>query len=389
MKLVSYYLRSTLACRRGRKKLECDPNLLQTHLVKSSAHFHSNSLRIDFGPGPFRTLLLVGLFNGWPSLLISENLSATEEAIIRKHPTEENRMSVYEKDFPDRTSVWFVSNPETGARAFLAGTVHSLKEADLPLPSPFYAAYHEADLVVTEAGAGKAGGSGGAVDTVQLNAWIRKNRRNLTRGRGHGAETLFQAETVRALEVHLGKDYAGLQRKSSFILFMKVIQRQRSQLPGIEDLFALQAKRDGKRILRLDSDTVDRTVLKVMDELLESYLTEVEDRGLDAVFLDAMKDSPDPVFSSFYREGDLVEMNAIYEAKKRAGGLFEETLPKRNRQWVEKIARMLGHNSPEVEYVLVGGAHLGGDEGLLQLMQDKGFKLQQLFGVDRPGGGKN
>lgn len=366
--------------------MECDPISSQTPFVKLISHFYSNVLRIDFGLTFFRILVLVGGGIGLPSLLISDNLSTTEKAILRKHPMAEDRMSVFESDFPDRTSVWLVSNPGTGERAFLAGTVHALKEADLPLPSPFYAAYHQADLLVTESGSGN---TGSVVDKAQLNAWTRKNRRHLTPRGGPGVETLLQPETVRALKGRLGKDYAGLLRKSPFILFMKVIQRQSNQLAGMEDVFALQAKRDGKLILRLDSDAVHRTALKVMDDLLQSYLTQVEDRGVDAVFLDAMKDSPDPVFSSFYRKGDVVEMNAIYEARERVGGLFEETLPKRNRQWMEKIAGMLGENSPQVEYVLVGGGHLGGDEGLLQLLQDKGFNLQQLFGVDRPARGND
>lgn len=356
--------------------------------MKLISHFYSNILQIDFGLAPFRILILVGVSIGLPSLLISENLSTTEKAILRMHPIAEDRMSAFQKDFPDRTSVWLVSNPGTGARAFLAGTVHSLNETDLPLPSPYYAAYHQADLIVTEAGSENTGASGGVVDQAKLNAWTQKNRRHLTPRGGHGVETLLQTETVQVLKNLLGRDYEGLRRKSPFILFMKVIQKQSNQLAGMEDVFVIQAKRDGKPILRLDTDEVHKTALKVMDELLQSYITQVEDRGVDAVFLDAMKDSAGPVFSSFYRNGDVVEMNAIYEARKRAGGLFEETLPKRNRQWVEKIAGMLGENSPQVEYVLVGGGHLGGDEGLLQLMQDKGFNIQQLFGVDRSARGK-
>lgn len=319
---------------------------------------------------------------------MAEELSIGERAILRMHPVAEKRMSVFEKDFPDRSSVWLVSNPETGARAYLAGTVHSLRTADLPLPSPFYAAYHEADVIVTESGSGNAGVGGGGVDQAQLKAWTQKNRRHLTLRGGHSVETLLRPEVVQALKEHLGADFRGLRKKSPFILYMKVLQRQTHQLAGMEDVMVVQAKRDGKRILRLDSDEVHRTALKVMDELLQSYLTQVEERGIEAVFIEAMKESSDPVFSLFYRKGDEEAMNAVYEARKRAGGLFEETLPGRNRQWVEKIAGMLGADSPQVEYVLVGGGHLGGDGGLLQLLRDKGFILQPLFGVDRPAGGK-
>jgi len=37
--------------------------------------------------------------------------------------------------------------------------------------------------------------------------------------------------------------------------------------------------------------------------------------------------------------------------------------------------------------VLVGVAHLAGEDGLLNLLRGAGFRAEQMYGVDRPGNG--
>lgn len=49
---------------------------------------------------------------------------------------------------------------------------------------------------------------------------------------------------------------------------------------------------------------------------------------------------------------------------------------KRNLTWMPAIQKMLA--TPEIEFILVGAAHLAGDRGLIALLRQKGFTAVNL-----------
>jgi uncharacterized protein YbaP (TraB family) len=54
----------------------------------------------------------------------------------------------------------------------------------------------------------------------------------------------------------------------------------------------------------------------------------------------------------------------------------ERLLGARNRAWMPKIESFL--RSGETYFVVVGAAHLGGSQGLLSLLKQRGYSLEQL-----------
>jgi uncharacterized protein YbaP (TraB family) len=56
--------------------------------------------------------------------------------------------------------------------------------------------------------------------------------------------------------------------------------------------------------------------------------------------------------------------------------LYDSLLRQRNLKWIPQIERML--RDADKEFVLVGAAHLVGEDGLLQLLQAKGYGVRQL-----------
>jgi uncharacterized protein len=62
--------------------------------------------------------------------------------------------------------------------------------------------------------------------------------------------------------------------------------------------------------------------------------------------------------------------------------LYEKALPERNRKWMNKLEPLLHEKRNAM--VLVGVAHVYGEEGLLSLLRKAGFSAEQMFGVDRP-----
>lgn len=77
-----------------------------------------------------------------------------------------------------------------------------------------------------------------------------------------------------------------------------------------------------------------------------------------------------------YRSQDI---NALYELiKKSSFGTedFEQVLlTDRNRSWIDKIANM---SQEKATFFAVGAGHLGGTEGVIALLRNKGFTLEPI-----------
>ena len=79
-----------------------------------------------------------------------------------------------------------------------------------------------------------------------------------------------------------------------------------------------------------------------------------------------------------WREGnnDKLEKMFIADMQAEAPELYDSLLLQRNLNWIPQIESML--RDADTEFVLVGAAHLVGDQGLLELLSQKGFQVKQL-----------
>jgi hypothetical protein len=79
-----------------------------------------------------------------------------------------------------------------------------------------------------------------------------------------------------------------------------------------------------------------------------------------------------------WRSGDSVTLREVFiqSFKTDSPELYEELLVKRNNAWVPEIEAML--QTTDVEFVLVGAAHLVGEDGVLAQLQGRGYKLRML-----------
>ena len=56
--------------------------------------------------------------------------------------------------------------------------------------------------------------------------------------------------------------------------------------------------------------------------------------------------------------------------------LYDRSLVERNRNWIPRIQRML--DEPGSVFILVGGAHLAGDDSILRLLAAEGLAVQRI-----------
>lgn len=281
--------------------------------------------------------------------------------------------------FPDPTCIWEVKNPATGNLLYLGGSSHILKKSDLPLPSPYYAAYQLSDVIVTEIASKSISFSA----TAKMIHWTWKNRKHF---KGvTPIENQLKPDTIVMLKEHFKDDYEKNIKSPPFMLNMLISISGKVDYGGVEDLFEELAQKDGKPLQSLDDASVENPAIQAMDLMLKDFQEQVEQYGLDHVIKEGLAKNHEPSIKSYYRKGNRSAMNKdLLDIKRTLGELYQQLLPERNKKWLPKIKGMLKANSTPVEYVLVGAAHIEGKHGLLNLLKKEGYKITQLYGIDRP-----
>ena len=150
---------------------------------------------------------------------------------------------------------------------------------------------------------------------------------------------------------------------------------------GVEDVFVALARKDRKPVRELDDSSVDEVAFLVLDEMLLDVRREIKTRGADAVVEENVLGEKKPIKETMWRDGDLAAIEReIEETKREVPELYEKIGPERNRKWMVRLKAALREDKNVM--VLAGAAHLGGKDGLLRLLQDAGFTVEQLYGVD-------
>ena len=77
-----------------------------------------------------------------------------------------------------------------------------------------------------------------------------------------------------------------------------------------------------------------------------------------------------------WRQGDRdkIKALAITPIKKDFPKVYHQLIVQRNMDWIPEIERLMG--TKEVEFILVGAAHLVGEEGILAQLAARGYTIQ-------------
>ena len=120
------------------------------------------------------------------------------------------------------------------------------------------------------------------------------------------------------------------------------------------------------------------TIQEQIELLFNGPLTEQAEGLLDACKKDDMFTIQSSALVEAYMAQDLSKIEEIF-TDPELGGDDAESLDAliydRNRSWVEKLVKMMPERSC---LVCVGAGHLPGDQGLLQLLRDRGFTVEPM-----------
>ena len=305
-----------------------------------------------------------------------------EDRLLSRHAVHETRMSSQPQEGYTNAGVWRIRGVSN--TVYLAGTAHVISEDQVPFPSPYYAAYRDSQEVYIEFDADVSWFTKLRL-LPKVVRWANANRDVMTCPKDKTLSDYLPTETIQQLNARYRRDFGRERMTPLSLLFineMGVLAATNAATTGVEQPFEILSHRDRKPLRVLDDSAVIETALLALDAMIPKLRREIEERGADTVVREAMlgeeKDE-----NSIWRRGDLAIVARMHEEMKNdSPTVYEKALPERNRKWLPKLKTAL-HGRKNV-MVLVGVAHLGGKDSLLDLLRDAGFPAEQMYGLDRP-----
>lgn len=266
-----------------------------------------------------------------------------------------------------QSSVWLAT--KNGNTVYLGGTIHMLRADDYPLPPEFETAYAEADSLYFE------------IDIDQMNDPVAQlgMLQRLMYTDGRTLQTVLNNEAYSTLTDYVAKfgmPMLMLQNMKPGMLMstLELLEFQtRGFTPdGVDMHFHQRAKADGKTIEAFE--TVDEQIgfIENMGEGEESEYVLLSLRDLEKI------DDDIESMVSIWRNGeadDLVEL-FVEDMEETIPGVYQTLLLDRNNKWMPTIEAMF--NDSNTEFILVGVAHLVGEDGLVQHLRNRGYQVNQL-----------
>ncbi|WP_444997216.1 TraB/GumN family protein [Aliikangiella sp. IMCC44359] len=265
------------------------------------------------------------------------------------------------------TSVWKATKDE--ATVYLGGTIHFLRQQDYPLPKEFEQAYQASQAVTFE------------TDISQLRSpkMMQMMLKLLSYQDERTISSVVTQETYQKLEQHAKKRGVSLDfyRKAKPGMLMSVFLAYELQIMG-----ATQEGIDAHFSKRAEKDKKSALFLETPEEQL-NFLAQMGLNNEDAFYLNMLQDftNTNEQFSQMiklWRSGNAKGLDELANdlMKKDYPKMYQSLLVDRNNNWMPIIENYF--KTKEVEFVLVGAAHLVGEQGIVKQLQKKGYQLEKL-----------
>lgn len=268
-----------------------------------------------------------------------------------------------------KSFLWEVQG--AGGKSYLLGSIHLLKKEMYPLKPEIEAAFANTGALVVEA-------------DISPGKMAELTALTLKMGLYQGDDSLkanVSAKTYNLVADWLkknGMDIAGFAKFKPWMLALTItsmafLKQGFDPNYGIDKYFMGQA--EGKKdILELEGIAFQINLFEGLNErendlFLFSSLEDVSDSEEESGrMVNAWSEGDAPGMERFVTEN----IRKYPELK----GLFQKLTDERNRRMVEKILSFL--QEKRTFLVIVGAAHLVGEQGLVRLLEAKGYTLKQL-----------
>jgi uncharacterized protein YbaP (TraB family) len=258
------------------------------------------------------------------------------------------------------------------ATVSLVGSIHVGKPDFFPLPEPFETAFAAASVLAVEVDMG---------DPVNLQ---KTAALMLQKGMLPGETTLedcLSPELWQRMEEYAAERQMNLamysKLKPGLVAMIMVLEEYKKQgfdpELGIDMHFLEAAREQGKEIRELETIEAQLDLFFSIDDKLDDILI--------AEFLDQMDDivALTEEMVRLWKSGDVDGLDKFLQDQMgedpAMADFYRTLLVDRNVKMAEKIDEWLKADTDI--YVVVGAGHFSGKMGILRLLEDKGYKVQQ------------
>jgi uncharacterized protein YbaP (TraB family) len=271
------------------------------------------------------------------------------------------RLAAQEKSF-----LWKVQSKEDAI--YVVGSIHYLKQENYPLKKSIQDAFGNCQTLVLEIDLN------GADAQRAQRALIEKARYpDGTHLEQHIAPETYQLAERRARE--LGIDISQMVPFKPWFVAISLTSLQLRKAGfdpnyGVDRFLAEQAKTEGKKTRGLESlefqfGLFDHMSSSEQDSMLRQTLSE----------LDRLTKGVDQLVQSWLAGDVRAVEDFLLAGMKEYPAVYRKVVVERNRHWLAQLIHMLEQG--EKALVVVGAAHLVGNDGLIELLKQRGYSVEQ------------
>jgi len=265
-----------------------------------------------------------------------------------------------------QSSVWEIS--KNGNTIYLGGSVHLLRSEDFPLPKEFDTTFDKSEILVLEANVGQ-------MDSPEV---IQKLMGQAMLPGDATLQTVLNTETYKLLEskcAELNIPIAALLKMkpgmaATTLSTMKLLQIGFTP-QGVDTYYFAQASKKGKQSEFLE--TIDFQINLIVN-IGEGYENEFVVYTLSD--LDNIEKEMNALVPEWRNGASSYVDTEFSKMKKEFPSVYKIMLSDRNQAWLPIIETYL--KNKKAAFVIVGLAHLHGKDGLLALLQKKGYTVKQV-----------
>ena len=266
--------------------------------------------------------------------------------------------------------IWRISSPESSA--FLMGSVHLGNDAIYPLDPSIEQAYEIAENLVVEVDISNVD----PITTTQLLMQYgtypegESLKVNLSEDMYTWLSEIFEDSGIGILMLDNFRPWV----ISTLVEEMQIEEMGYSTEYGIDMYFIKKAKEDAKNIIELESAEYQLALLSSLsDELMIALIEDILDNPLTQQDMDRLFNA--------WENGDTRLLESVVFDDIAEIPMFEPYYEKlyteRNYEMAAKIEGFM--TDEQVYFIVVGAAHLVGEEGLLSILGERGYNITQLL----------
>lgn len=273
---------------------------------------------------------------------------------------------------PSTPAIWKVSDADNSV--YLLGSFHALKAEDYPLSATVLAAYADAERLAFEV----------APEELQSPELPAKMQQAALLPPGQNLQPLLTQTAWQQLQVWSRSNpafpIASLNRMEPWFVAILVVNTQAKSQGfepglGVDQHFMNAAKPAAKPSIGLEKASQQIALFDGMPAKAQQQLLQ---EALDANVSDNIRDLEK--LRHLWKTGDVagLQRETVERMRREYPDLYQSVNADRNRAWLPQVQAMLDDEANDDTLVVVGALHLLGEDGLVQLLRKKGYRVERL-----------